>query len=80
MDQMCHNLVDLVETRIDYFREQNLFGYQSQLALRLLICIKCHCAKPNEYQELMDQLCFELKNEQTRLDKSAHRLMKYYID
>jgi len=79
IDKMCHQLVDLVITRIDYFREQELVGYQSQLTLRLLICIKSNCAKPKQYEELTNTLFSELKELQMkgRLDKPTLRLMKF---
>ena len=79
IDKMCHQLVDLVITRIDYFREQELVGYQSQLTLRLLICIKSNCAKPKQYEELTNTLFSELKELQMkgRLDKPTLRLMNF---
>ena len=79
MDKMCHQIVDLVTTRIDYFREQELLVYQSQLALRLLICIKSYCAKPKQYEELTNALFSELKQLKIkgRLDKPTLRLMNF---
>ena len=77
MNQMILGLMDLVRTRMDYFKEQGMFNYQSKISLRLLICINCYFAVLQDHEAFANELRSELMEKKSKLDKSAMRQLKY---
>ena len=77
MKLMILGLTDLVRTRIDYFKEQGMFNYQSKISIRLLICITCYFDVLQDHVTFATKIRSELMEEKNRLDKSVMRQLKY---
>ena len=67
MKQMILGLMDLVRTRMGYFREQGMFNYQSKISVRLLICITCYFDVLQDHEAFANEIRSELMEEKVSL-------------